>query len=144
MPPLPELLFMLPARRLDQCYLVDQQGGLSRAVVSPTFKQLAGTRLSGPPWSVVAGDEGRLVAALAVAGEGPRFELQLFDAELVPSGRADLPGEAPTGREDWLKVVTRNQGLAVAAREPRVAVGGPDRLFVFDGQGRQLFSMPSR
>jgi hypothetical protein len=144
LPKLEDLLWMLPARRLDQCYLVDRQGGLSRAVVSPSFKQLQGTRLAGAPWSVLAGDEGRLVAAVVVTGPGPRFELQVFDAELELKGRAELPAEPPTGSDDWIQVVTRNQGLAVAAREPRIAVGGPDRVLVFDGQGKQLFSIPSR
>lgn len=143
-PELPDLLWMLPARRLDQCYLVDAGGGVSRAFVSPGFKQLSGIRLSGVPWAAMAGDEGRLLAAVVVAGAGPRFELQLFDGELAPSGRAGLPAETPTGAEDWIKVVTRNQDLAVAAREPRVAVGGPDRVLIFDAQGNQIFSIPSR
>ena len=138
------LLWMLPARRLDQCLLVEGSGSVSRAVVSPTFKQLSGMRLSGTAWSVVTGDEGRLVAAVVVVGEGPRFELQLFDAELKQQGRAELPAEAPTGGEDWIRVVTRNQGATAAAREPRVAVGGPDRVLIFDGQGSRLFSIPSR
>jgi hypothetical protein len=144
MPELTDLLWMLPARRLDQAYLVHSGGGVSRAVVSPTFKQLGSVRLAGAPWAAVSGDEGRLLAAIVVTGEGPRFELQLLDAELEASGRASLPSEAPTGTEDWLKVVTRNQDLAASAHEPRVAVGGPDRVLVFDGQGNQLFSIPSR
>jgi hypothetical protein len=139
-----DLLWMLPARRLDQCYLVDSAGVVSRAVVSPSFKQLGSVRLSGAPWAAMAGDEGRLLAAIVVAGVGPRFELELLDAELEPSGRFSLPSEAPTGAEDWMKVVTRNQDLAVAPREPRVAVGGPERVLIFDAQGKQLFSIPSR
>jgi hypothetical protein len=139
-----DLLWMLPARRLDQCYLVDSGGVISRAVVSPSFKQLGSVRLSGAPWAALVGDEGRLLAAIVVAGEGPRFELELLDAELQPSGRFPLPSEAPTGAEDWMKVVTRNQDLAVAAREPRVAVGGPERVLIFDAQGKELFSIPSR
>jgi hypothetical protein len=144
LPELSDLLWMLPARRLDQCYLVDQSGRLSRAVVSPSFKQLPGIQLSGTPWGAAAGDEGRLLAAVVVTGQGPRFELQLFDAELEATGRTELPAEAPTGSEDWVKVVTRNPGLAVAAREPRVAVGGPDRVLLFDARGKQIFSIPSR
>jgi len=54
-----------------------------------------------------------------------------------------LPGDPPTGAEDWLKVVTENQSVAVAPREPRVAVGGPARVTIFDARGKQIFSISS-
>jgi hypothetical protein len=55
-----------------------------------------------------------------------------------------LPGDAPTGTDDWVKVVTENQAVAVAEHLSRVAVGGPARVTVFDGRAKQLFSIPSR
>jgi hypothetical protein len=104
---------------------------------------LSGIALSGAPLTADVGDEGRLLAVVVVAGEGPRFELCLYDAELEPLARVALPADAPTGTEDWVKVVTANQAVAVSANERLVAVGGPDRLLVFDGEGRKLFSKPS-
>lgn len=144
LPELPGLLWVLPARRLDQAYLVTEQGRVVRALVTPSFKQLSEARLAGSPFSADVGDEGRVLAVVVVTGAGPRFELQLFDAELGVTGRAQLPGDEPTGRSDWLQVVTGNQRVAVSAYEARVAVGGPQRVLIFDARGERLFSIPSR
>jgi hypothetical protein len=138
------LLWLLPARRLDQCLLFERGGRLSRAVVTPAFRQLAGAQLAGMPLTAAVGDQGRLVAVVVVTGEGPRFELQLFDAELKELGRVPLVGDAPTGGPDWVKVVTQNQGVAVASSDGRVAVGGPGRVAVFDAGGKSVFSIPSQ
>lgn len=144
LPELAELLWLLPMRRLDQCFVVERRR-VSRALVTPSFRQLAGSaELAGTPLSAAVGDEGRLLAVVVVAGEGPRFELQLFDAELKELGRVPLPGDAPTGGPDWVKVVTQNQGVVVAPGAARVAVGGPGRVLVLDGQGKQVFSIPSQ
>ena len=144
LPEMPRLIWALPARRLDQCYLLDESGRLFKAVVSPSFRQLAGIQLSGRPLAADVGDEGRLVAVVVVAGSGPRFELQLFDSELKQLAQVPLPAEAPTGLDDWVRVVTENQGVSVAARQARVAVGGPARLLIFDAEGKQVFSSISR
>jgi hypothetical protein len=142
-PSLPELVWMLPARRLDQCFLFERRRVL-RALVSPSFKQLAAVDLAGTLLTAAVGDEGRLLAALVVTGAGPRFELQLFDGDLAQLARVVLPSEAPTGEADWVKTVTENQSLAVAPGDGRVAVGGPGRLRVLDAAGKLLFSIPSR
>jgi hypothetical protein len=142
-PSLPRVVWVLPARRLDQCFLFER-GRVLRAVVSPSFKQLAAVELAGTLLTAAVGDEGRLLAAVVVTGAGPRFELQLFDEDLAQLARVALPSEEPTGGKDWVKVVTENQGLAVAPREGRLAVGGPGRLQVLDASAKLIFSIPSR
>lgn len=144
LPDMPRLLWALPARRLDQCYLFDEEGRLFKAVVSPSFRRLSGIQLSGQPLTADVGDEGRLVAVVVVAGAGPRFELQLFDSELQQLAQVPLPSEAPTGADDWVRVVTENQGVSVAPRQARVAVGGPARVLIFDRQGKPVFSSASQ
>ena len=136
--------WLLPARRLDQSLWLDDNGHTSRVLVSPTYKRLATVQLPGRILDAAVGGEGTLLAAIVVTGEGPRFELLLLDPELAELGRVVLPSDPPTGNDDWVKVVTENQTLAVALREKRVAVGGPSRLTIFDGLGRQVFSIPSR
>lgn len=143
LPSLPGLVWALPARRLDQCFLFERRRVL-RALVSPTFKQLAAVELAGTLLTAAVGDEGRLLAAVVVTGAGPRFELQLFDADLAQLARVVLPSEAPTGEANWVKTVTENQGVTVAPRDGLVAVGGPGRLQVLDAAGKSLFSIPSR
>jgi hypothetical protein len=144
LPELGELLWLLPARRLDQCFAVERRR-VFRALVTPSFRQLGeSAELAGTPLTAAVGDEGRLLAVVVVTGEGPRFELQLFDAELAVLGRVPLPSDPPTGGPDWVKVVTQNQGVAAAPGAGRLAVGGPDRLLVLDAQGKQIFSIPSR
>jgi hypothetical protein len=135
---------MLPARRLDQSVWLDEAGQASRVLVSPSYKRLASVQLTGRAVDADVGDEGRLLAVLAVTGPGPRFELLLLDQGLAPLGRALLPSDAPTGADDWVRVVTENQSVAVAPRQAWVAVGGPQRLQIFDAHARAVFSIPSR
>ena len=144
LPSLPERFAILPARRLDQAQLLTEDGTLLRALVSPTFKRLSEGALTPSPFSADVGDEGRLLAVVAVTGPGPRFELFTFDEKLAPGGRAALPSDAPTGREDWVQVVSQNQQLAVAPHKPLIAVGGPKRLLLFDERAQQILSIPSR
>jgi hypothetical protein len=136
--------FVLPARRLDQSLWIDEAGHVSRVLVSPSFQRLQVAALAGTAFSADVGDAGRLLAVAVVTGQGPRFELQLFDNELKPLGRVPLPSESPSGTEDWLKGVTENQNVVVAAGAPRVAVGGPGRVTIFDAQGTQIFSLSSQ
>lgn len=143
----PELegqFLLLPTRRLDQQYLLNEAGQLTRALVTPLFRKLSRHELGLAPFAAAMADEGRLLAVIALAGEGPRFELRLFDEALALRGRALLPSEPATGRDDWVQVVTRNLQLAGAAREPLVAVGGPERVQIFDDQGKAVLSIPSR
>jgi len=132
------------ARRLDQSLWVDEAGVVSRVLVSPSYKLLSSVQLAGKVVDADVGDEGRLLAVVAVTGPGPRFELLLLDEGLAMRGRVVLPSDAPTGMDDWVKVVTENQNVAVAGRGARVAVGGPLRVTIFDAVGAQLFSIPSR
>jgi len=134
----------LPAQRVDEGLWLDEGGQLQRVLVSPSFKRLASARLAGTAFVADVGDEGRLLAVVEVTGEGPRFELELFNNELAAVARVVLPSDPPTGTEDWLKVVTENQNVAVAGREARVAVGGPGRVTIFDARGKQIFSIPSQ
>jgi hypothetical protein len=136
--------WVLPARRLDQSLWVTENGQVSRVLVSPSYKQLGTAKLDGRVVAVDVGDEGRLLAAVLVTEAGPRFELALLDQELASRGRVALPMEEPTADDDWVKTVTENQQVAVAARAGLVAVGGPRRLTIFDASGKPVFSIPSR
>jgi hypothetical protein len=134
----------LPTRRLDQQYLIDERGQVTRALVTPHFRKLSRHELGLLPFAAAVADEGQLLAIVAVVGDGPTFELRLFDQALLEQGRAALPAEPPTGRDDWVQVVTRNLHLAAAPREPLVAVGGPDGALIFDARAKQVLSIPSR
>jgi hypothetical protein len=124
--------------------LLGDDGQLSRALVTPLFRKLSQVDLGLVPFAADVGDEGRLLAVVAVSGEGPSFELRLFDERLQASGRAALTAEQPTGGDDWVQVVTRNLELACEPRGARVAVGGPDRAVVFDAAAKQILAIPSR
>lgn len=136
--------WLLPARRLDQSLWLNEQGQASRVLLAAGCRRLSQVTLAGPVVDADVGDQGRLLAMVVVTGPGPRFELSLLDQELAPVGRVVLPSDAPTGTEDWVKVVTENQTVVVAPGQARVAVGGPGRLAIFDGGGGQLFSKSSK
>lgn len=135
--------WVLPARRLDQSLWVADSGRVSRVLVSPTYKLLGTTQLSGKAIAADAGDEGRLLAVVLATDAEPRFELALLDQDLALRGRAALPADEPTTGDDWVKVVTANQQVSVAARAGLVAVGGPGRLKIFDASAKAIFSIPS-
>jgi hypothetical protein len=134
----------LPARRLDQSLWIDEAGTVSRTLVSPTFKRLQTAQLAGPVLTADVGDEGRLLAAIVMTGAGPRFELELRDAELQLLARVPLPAEEPDGTDGWIQRVTQNRGLVADPRSGRVAVGGPSWGVVLSAQGERIFSIPSR
>lgn len=135
----------LPARRLDQALWIDEAGVVTRVLTGSTFRRLGEpVTLPGRPYAVAVGDDGQLLASVLITGPGPRFELELRDAELQPLARVPLPSDAPTGSEDWLKPVTENQQLEVAPHGGLVAVGGPLRLAIFSAAGQQLFSKTSQ
>jgi hypothetical protein len=136
--------WVLPVRRLDQSLWLEESGNLARVLVSSSYKQLAQAKLGGTALSADVGDEGRLLAVVVLSGPGPRFALELLDQELAQLGRAALPSDEPTGADDWVNAVTANQNVVAAPREPRVAVGGPLRVSIFDARGNQVFSTPSR
>ncbi len=140
----PRPTWVLPARRLDQSLWVEASGRVTRVLASPTYKQLQAVTLAGRVEAAASGDEGRLLALVEVTGPGPRFELELLNQALAPIARVVLAADAPTGVDGWERVVTENQAVVVAAREPKVAVGGPGRVTIFDAQGRQIFSIPSK
>ena len=133
----------LPARRLDQSLWVAESGQVSRVLVSPSYKLLGTAQLGSKVLAADVGDEGRLLAAVLVTEAGLRFELALLDQDLAPRGRVPLPTEDPTAGDDWVKTVTENQQLAVAAHAGLVAVGGPRRLLIFDASAKPVFSIPS-
>jgi hypothetical protein len=137
-------LLALPARRLDQEYLLQDDGHLTRALVTPHFRKLSQSDLGLRPFAACMADGARLLAVIALVGEGPRFELRLFDEKLGAAGQAALATQAPTGRDDWLQVVTRNLELACAPHDALVAVGGPDSAQIFDGRAAVVLSIPSR
>jgi hypothetical protein len=139
--PLPS--WALAWRRLDQSLWVDERGTITRTLLSPSFKRLDTTSVDGQIFDAATGDEGRLLALLTIVGEGPAFALELRDQDLVRRAVVPLPAEAPTGGDDWVKVVTANQNLSVSPYEGKVAVGGPSRLSVIDARGQRIFSIPS-
>jgi hypothetical protein len=136
--------FALPTRRLDQEYLLDDDGHLTRALVTPLFRRLSEAELGVAPLAACVANGARVLAVLALVGVGPRFELRLFDEKLLPMGSVPLSAPGPTGREDWVQVVTRNLELACDPHQDRIAVGGPDQVQILDGRGQLTLSIPSR
>ena len=141
--PLPT--WLAPAPRLDQAFWVKATGEARRVLLVPDFKPLGGTiALPGKPIALEVGDSGNLLASVLVAPGALHFDLDLRDAELRPLAQVPLPGDDPTLDEDWVAAVTENQRLAVTPGGRYIAVGGPDRLAIFDAAGQQLFFNSSR
>jgi len=143
-PEAPRPTWILPARRLDEAWLLDASGRLSQWLIAATPKEQRKAELGASVLAADVGRDGQLFAAVLVSRPGPRFELELRGPDLAPIARVPLPSDPPTGQDDWVARVTRNQELCVAQHDDRVAVGGPDRLLVFDAQGRRVFTSSSK
>jgi hypothetical protein len=143
-PDAPRPTWILPARRLDEAWLLEASGRLSHWLLTATARELRKVELGASVLAADVGRDGQLFAAVLVRYPGPRFDLELRGPDLASVASVPLPSDPPNGQDDWVALVTRNQELCVAQHEGRVAVGGPDRVLVFDAQGRRLFSSSSK
>lgn len=136
-PPEPErgVTRLLVAARLSEIWALRGDRVAERLTLTPRMHRVGKIALDPLPFDVATSR--RYVAVVHLeqaAGEPKRFSLRVYD----PDGKAvfERPLPEPSGfdarGEDWADRVTRNDGVALSTRAPLVAVGGPDRLQVWD------------
>lgn len=125
---------LLLARTLGEVWAVRADGVAERLTLAARMQRTGKIALDPPPFDVASSDECLAVVHLEQrAGQPKRFSLRVYDYEGKSLFERALP--APTGfaaGEDWVDQVTRDEGVALSATAPLVAVGGPGRLQVYD------------
>ncbi|MCA9628590.1 MAG: hypothetical protein KC766_13020 [Myxococcales bacterium] len=139
---------ILPTRRIDQVWVMDETGKavrvnladrlrVSSALSSPEHKPSDGAEVAKPlkPFDTIS--SGRYIARLLV-GSGKserRWKLVVDDLSGKRVLEVDLPPDPlDDGKayDDWIQRVTRNFELAISDAPALVAVGGPNRITLWD------------
>jgi hypothetical protein len=135
---------VLPGSRPDTVWLLhlDRRASL-HSLVGGKLARLETVTLEADPFD--ADSAGRFLAVLELdqPSDGPwTFVLEVFDV----SGKRQFREALPTVEsldQDWIERLTENRGLALSSDPPRVAIGGPTELTVFDARnGTKVFAEP--
>jgi len=136
-------LRLLPGLRLDEFFAVTRLGEVFHLRLAGNLALLARFRLPAPAYAAVANTEA--LAFVLVSGpqaeHARRWSLLVTDFDGRPRFSRELPSLEPGAEEDWLSRVVEDKNLAISTFEPLVAVGGPQRVTVWDyAQARELFT----
>jgi hypothetical protein len=139
-----DIVRLLPGSRPDTVWLVrlDRRASL-HGLVGGKLARLETVNLEADPFD--ADSAGRFLAVLELdqPSDAPwTFVLEVFDV----SGKRQFREALPTAEsldQDWIERLTENRGLALSSDPPRVAIGGPTALTVFDARnGTKVFAEP--
>jgi hypothetical protein len=139
-----EVFRVLPGSRADAAWLLRRDRRVSlHGTVEGKLARLQTVNLETDPFDAEAAGTFLAVLELDQPSDAPAtFVLEVFDTSGKRRFRTTLPAEESFD-EDWAERLTQNRNLAVSADPPRVAVGGPTELTVFDaGTGARVFSEP--
>ncbi|MEZ4370924.1 MAG: hypothetical protein R3B07_08860 [Polyangiaceae bacterium] len=139
---------ILPTQRIDQVWVMDETGKavrvnladhlrVSSSLSSPEAKSEDGAVASEPHKPFDTLSSGRYIARLLVASGKHKRTWKLVVNDLAGKRilEEDLPPDPfDDGKayDDWVEQVTKNFDLALADSPPLVAVGGPNRITLWD------------
>jgi hypothetical protein len=139
-----DVVRVLPASRPDTVWLVRLDRRVSlQSLVGGKLARVETVNLEADPFD--ADSAGGLLAVLELdqPSDAPwTFVLEVFDVSGKRQFRETLPAVESLD-QDWFERLTENRGLAISADPPRVAIGGPTALTVFDARnGTKVFAEP--
>lgn len=133
----------LPGSRPDTVWtLTTEQGTLSR-ILAGRLVTLRKVRFEGTPFRADAAGNYLVVLELNQPVDAPwTFVLEVFETSGKRSLHEFLPADEALS-PDWLARLAANRELAVTSSPPRIAVGGPSELGVWDPvSGTRIFRDP--
>ena len=139
-----DVVRVLPAKRLDQLWLLTRDGTLVLGQLAATLTEVKRVTGGAMPFDAASNDEGLAVLELEQAPSRPRrWRLVVYAHSGERRFSADIPDDrAPGATDDWIAAVTRNKNVALSRHEPWVAVGGPSWLRVFNMNDGSQRAMP--
>ncbi|MEP7050505.1 MAG: hypothetical protein ABJB12_09145 [Pseudomonadota bacterium] len=138
-----EPLRLLPAKRLDEVYAVSRSGEVAHLRLAAGTPLLARFQLPAPPFAALG--NGQVLAFVLVTPPEPseprHWKLLITDLDGEPRFQTELPERSAAADENWLEGVVSDKNLAISWTGPEVAVGGAERVQLWDyTQGRELFA----
>lgn len=125
---------LLTTKRIDRVWIARGDGELLLAQLGKELRIVRKIELPAKLFDIASNDA--YLAALRVEQPdgGPRnWKLAVYDAKGKQRFQATLPPESkPPAGEDWVRAVTQNRSVVLAAHAPLVAVGGPGALMVWN------------
>lgn len=141
MPPEIESLWrLLPATRIDCAWVVTEHGRFVLVALEARARVLRSVETGLAPFDVAATPERIALVSVTRPPEPRRFRLHVYTAAAEPLFAADLPAAPPGTGEDWARAIIADKQVVLRDNPPRVAVGGPSAVSVFDAAtGERLF-----
>lgn len=128
---------LLAAKRLDELFSVDATGLVVHFRLSAGtagLSELARFRLPTPPFAAASnGDSLAFVLVSEPEADQPRrWSLLVTDFTGQSRFDAQLAAHSAPAGEDWVAAITQDKNLALSDFAPLVAVGGAERVQVWD------------
>lgn len=132
---------VLPARRLDRCWLLTETGELVLFELTGKGRVVRSVRTPPGPFDIAADPERIALVSVSLPNVAPRrFALSLFDHEGELRWSVPLRTLPASLDADWAVRVMADKQVVLGETPQRVAVGGPEQLEVFDANtGARLF-----
>ncbi|HMJ10116.1 MAG TPA: hypothetical protein VK524_01860 [Polyangiaceae bacterium] len=134
----------VPAKRLDQVWLVLRDGRLLLAQLGAGLSVVQRVEASALAFDVDSNDEVLAVLELEQAPRQARhWRLAVYTHAGERKFAVDVPDERASGTTDeWVSAVTANKSVVLSRYEPWVAVGGPTWLRVWNVKDGTLVTPP--
>ena len=136
-------LRLLPAKRLDELYAVGHAGEVLHLRLAAGTPIVGRFQLPAPPFAALGSGEALafVLVSLPEPARPRHWTLLVTDLDGQPRFQTELPEQSAPAGDDWLETVVADKNLAISWTEPLVAVGGADRVRVWDyAQGREMFA----
>jgi hypothetical protein len=133
---------LLPGRRVDQAWAIDETGNVELWQVGDRIAVLARHALGAAPFDVAT--DGQYLAAVVVeegTGAPRRFRLVVLSEKGEQLLGNDLGAEPPAEGDRWAALAGQDRHVALSDAEALVAVGGPGGMRVLEiPSGRVVLS----
>jgi hypothetical protein len=130
------------ADRIDRAWVASAAGELSLVEFGARLRVVRAFHPEAAPFDLATNAKRlALVSVSEPAGEPRRFSLSVYSFDGKRIFSHELSSDAVSADADWVARVTANKEVVIGADPPRVAVGGPSALRVFElDSGRELLS----
>lgn len=140
-----EVWRILTTRRLDELWLARTDGKLLLAQLGTDALTVKKT-LELPGTFDLATNDTEIAALRLEASSGDAgarsWKLVVLDSEGSERMARELPLEAATAGEDWVRELTKNRAVALSPSETLVAVGGPSFIGVWNYKTKEQVLAP--
>ena len=124
---------LLTTRRIDQVWVAREGGTFELLGIAGGKGQVVRSLTLPSAYDVATSNTAIAILRLERSDKKRHFALRVVDADGKQLMEQELPlSKAPGDGEDWVEQITKNRAVAIAPKEPLVAVGGPTWLSVWN------------